>query len=502
MELSSLLAKFRGASSEDSAKRDARKAHRFFEHAEAIADARNYDYAIECYISGLKHDPDNVNQHEALRQVALRRKVAGGKPTPLTERFRLPGPTAIDRMLHVERLWSKDPLNVRLMRAFMQRTTEADEAEADLHLGEVAYWVGDLILEFASQSGKPDKRTLLATRDLFARVKAYDKAVQTCKMALRIDPDNDKLLKELKDLEAERTMQEGGYSDVQQVQEGGFRNFVRDSEKQEALDQEDRIVKRQSDVDQTIERRRAEYEEDPQDTDKLNKFVNALLQKEEDESEQEAIELLQHAWDQTGQYRWKMRIGDIHMKRYNRHLRKLRQQIDNAEDATELKQQMQQLQQKKHAFELEEYQERVKNYPTDQGLRFELGKRLYQAGKVDEAIGAFQQAKADPKHRAAAHEHLGTCYIQKGWYEEAIDTLRTGVDMHPDESDRLGLELRYLLMDVLERNARQNSNAEQAREAQKVASQILQTKIDYRDIQQRIEKIRELVSELQAKASE
>ena len=61
--------------------------------------------------------------------------------------------------------------------------------------------------------------------------------------------------------------------------EGGFRKSVRDTEKQTALDQEDRVVASASAVDQMIERARAELEDDPQDVDKTNKLVDALLRK-------------------------------------------------------------------------------------------------------------------------------------------------------------------------------------------------------------------------------
>ena len=74
----SFLDKFKGGSKDkspgDGFKRDARKARRFFEHAETTADARNYDYAIDCYVNGLRHDPDNMAQHEALYEVAKRRQ--------------------------------------------------------------------------------------------------------------------------------------------------------------------------------------------------------------------------------------------------------------------------------------------------------------------------------------------------------------------------------------------------------------------------------------------
>ncbi|MEX0654239.1 MAG: hypothetical protein WD534_13475 [Phycisphaeraceae bacterium] len=492
----------RGNASEDEGgfKRDERKARRFFEHAQTVADARNYDYAIDCYINGLKHDPDNMTKHEALRDVSLRRKVSGGKPAGFTEKLKGGGATAVDKMLHAELLWAKDPLNVKLMRDVMKWAVEADEEEKDLHLAEVAYWVGGLAMDFNAQAKKPDKAMYIQLRDLFSQIHAFDKAVEACRQAVRLDHSNDKLLRELKELEAENTMQQGGYTTGEKVEEGGFRRFVRDANKQADLEAED-AGRPGAALDETIKRRKAELEEDPQDLDKLGKLVDLLLRKEEDAAENEAIQLLQQAWDQSGQGRYKTRIGDIRMKQFNRRQRALRQALEKDPDDPDLKQKYEELRRKRLVFELQEYQERVKQYPTDMALRFELGKRLYQAGEVDEAIGAFQQAKADPKHRAVAHEFLGSCYITKGWFEEAIDTLRQGVEAHKVSDDRLALDLRYLLMDAHEKVARKNSDPEHAREAQQIASQILQTDINFRDIRKRMEGLRALADELGAKTA-
>ncbi|MFP4143797.1 MAG: hypothetical protein ACOCTI_02550 [Phycisphaeraceae bacterium] len=485
-----------GKDSDAVGKRDLRKAHRFFEHAEAVAEARNYDYAIECYVSGLRHDPDNIDRHEALREVSLRRKVAGGKPAGLGEKFKSGGPTPLDKMLHAEKLWSKDPLNARHGLNMMKWAVETTEQDPSLDLGEVVYWAGKLVMELVQS--KPDKSTYVQLRDYFAAVGAFDQAVEACRNALRMSPNDDKLQHELKDLEAENTMQQGGYSSGEDVEEGGFRKFVRNREKQRALEQEDAISKTASAVDEMIARRRAAYEEAPEDVERLVKLVDALVQKESDEAENEAIKLLQQAQEQTGQYQYKVRIGDIRMKQFGRQMRELRRVAEKGDE--QAKQKLQELARKRLAFELQEYQERVKNYPTDMSLRFQLGRRLYQARQHDEAIGAFQQAKQDPKYRAASHEYLGSCYLTKGWNEEAIDTLRQGMEAHPEDSDKLGMNLRYLLMEALERTAREKEDPDLAEEAQQVASQILQTDISFRDIRERMEKIRELRNELQAKA--
>lgn len=474
--------------------RDPRKARRFFEHAQTVSDAGNYDYAIECYVNGLKHEPDNINKHEALYDVAKRRKVKGGKPAGLGEKFKSGGSDPIDKMLHAEKLWAMDPTNPKLMRDVMKHAVDGDKANDDLNLAEIAYWIGSLALD-TNRTGKNDKGLNLELRDLFVEINAYDKAVEACRLALQADPQNSTLQQDLKNLEAENTMQKGGYSGAK-VQAGGFRNFVRDAEKQKALEQEDMISKTASAADQIIKRRRAEFDEDPQDLDRLSKLVDALVARESPESEKEAMDLLRQAWEESGQYRYKVRIGDIQMKQFNRQVRQLRGQLQATPDDAEIKDRLKETHRKQLEFELREYEDRVKNYPTDMGLRFELGKRLYAAQRVDDAIGAFQQAKADPKQRAASHMYLGSCYIHKGWLDEAIETLKEGLANYPTQEDRLGMDMQYLLMDAYEKSAEKHSNLEHAQEAQRVASKILQTNISFRDIRKRIDQIKALVDRL------
>ena len=184
------------------------------------------------------------------------------------------------------------------------------------------------------------------------------------------------------------------------------------------------------------------------------------------------------------------------MRQMNRIIRELKARVDAEPDNAEQRQKFDEGRRRQLIFELQEFQERVKNYPTDMGLRFELGKRLFASGQLDEAIGAFQQAKADPKHRSQAHWFLGQCYIRQDWYDEAIATLREGIESHALDDDKLALELRYLLMDGLVKSAHRTKDLEQAKEAQQVASKILQTKIDFRDIRHRMDEVKKLVEKL------
>jgi tetratricopeptide (TPR) repeat protein len=466
-------------------KRDERKAEKWFHHAQAVAD---HDFAIECYIHGLEHDPDNMRAHEAAHEVARKRKSAGGKSAGLGEKLG-GGKGPVHKFLHAEKIWLKDPDNLGLMITAMQRAVEADEAEQDLRLGEFAYWIGSLILQPRAKPATLSQ--LIEVRELFARVNAFDKAVEACKMILALDPGNGQHLQRLKDLEAEKTMQLGNYGGGKQ---GDFRDNIKDADKQRELEQDDAIAKTDQVIDQTITRRRAELEESPDDVDRVSKLVDALILKESDSTDDEAMRVLGDTWGKSGQYRFKQRLGDVKIRQFNRQLRVLKPIAEASPPHSEDRKAFQELAGKKLSFELTEFGERAQNYPTDMSVRYELGRRLFASKRFDEAIAAFQQAKSDPKWRAASNEYLGQCYVHQGWLDEAIDTFRQGLDAGPDEKRRL--EMQYFLMDALERAAAKSRDAEQAREALKVGSQVMQANISFKDIRPRMEKIRKLVEEL------
>ncbi len=465
------------------------KARRFFEHAETVSETRNYDYAIECYINGLRHDPDNMIRHEALREIALRRKVSGGKAAKWKEKLGLKAKNKIDKVLRAETLWSKDPLNLQRSIEVMQLAVEAEEEYEDLHMAEMAYWVGQLIMEKNETEKPPTKSEVLKIRDLFSEVGAWQESVNATRQAMLLAPDDLALAEQLKDLEAELAIGSGGYNEE-------AREAVRDRDEVEAL--YDETGGTDAAVDRNIERARDAYEDSPTDDDLRLKLIKALAEKDSDESENEAIEHLTELVQKTENQRHKLAIGDITMKQMARHLRQLKKEAKTKKDPEALKQ-YKALTRKRLEFELLEFTERAKNYPTDRKWRYELGRRMFLVKRYDDAITNFQTAKEDLKYRAAAHNYLGQCYLIQKWYDEAIDTLRTGLEGLPDLASDLAMDIQWYLMKALVSSSAENRSVELAKEAQKVASQILQTDINYRKIRDVIEQIRTLVKKLQAR---
>ncbi|MEM9416207.1 MAG: hypothetical protein AAGA29_12140 [Planctomycetota bacterium] len=468
--------------------RKLRNARTFFEYGETSADTKNYDYSIEMYIGGLRHDPDNLTRHEELHQVALRRKVNGGKPG----KAKKVGPYTVDKMLTAEMSWAMDPMNVKHMVKTMGYAVDADQEEGEeANLAEIAYWIGSMTIEYnANPNTKPDRGVYLKLIDLFERIQRYDKAVECCKRALHMKED-DGLRTRLRDLEAEL------YNQTSQESEGS-KGMIKDAEEQERIQKQ--LDTTGSHAEQLIAAMREQYEENPEDTDSLQKLVDALLRPQENDKDKEAAGLMLAAYEQTGQYRYKVKAGDIKIRQFNRILRKLTEAVQGGDESAKPK--LQEGLKRRLAFELQEYTERVQQYPTDLKLKFELGKRQFQAGQIDDAIGSFQQSKAEPKSRGYSHLYLGKCYVQKGWLDEAVDTLGQGIDQHPADDDKLGKELRYdkmvIHLDTASADGGDDAaKLEHAKQAQALASHLLQTDINYRDIRDRMNAIKEVTAKLQ-----
>jgi tetratricopeptide (TPR) repeat protein len=366
-----------------------------------------------------------------------------------------------------------------------------EEGNEDYNLGEVAFWIGSMAMDFNASAKKPNKSLLVEIRDRFSEIGRYDKAVEANRRAIGLDPSDDKLIAAQKDLEALRYTMER--KEVSKTLDN-----VKDKEAQEQIQRQLSTHGGGDANRKLIESRRAEYEDNPDDIDKLNKLVDALIRTGEDDDENDGIKLLQQAYEKTSQYRHKVRAGDIRMKQHQRVIRNYKQFVDAAPGDEEYRKKYEQAVKARLDFELGEYADRVKNYPTDLRLKYELGRRQYQAGQIDEAIGSLQQATGDPKSRSGAHLLLGKSFLNKGWTDEAINTMEKGLEQHEVKDDPVGKELQYDIMLAYLMLAEKDRDAEKLKTAQQYASALLQADIGYRDIRDRMGQIRKLSESLSA----
>jgi hypothetical protein len=96
-------------------------AQTFFQRGHEVASKGDFDSAIEFFLQGFALDPDNLDAHKEFRDIALRRKAAGGKPMGMLAAWRLRrNRDAKQRMLNSLRLLAYDPGHSDDMLTFVQ----------------------------------------------------------------------------------------------------------------------------------------------------------------------------------------------------------------------------------------------------------------------------------------------------------------------------------------------------------------------------------------------
>ncbi len=457
---------------------DLEAAKAFFEKAWKAAQTKNYDYAIEMYLDGLRRAPDALEEgHLPLVELGLQRRGAGGKKPTMVERVkRLRGKTPLDRMLSAEYLFAKDPDHLPYAEAMLKAAVEGGYTK-------VAHWIANLVFQTNNALEKPSFQTYIMLKDAYIALNQYDKAVAACQRALRMKPDDKELTDEFKNLSAELTMAKGKYA-----VDGDFRQSIRDRETQAKLYSQDRVVKTQDYRITAVEDARKAYAQDPDVPKHVFDLAEALADMQQDEPENEAIQLLEDAYRGHKDFRYKDRAGVLRIKQIKRKLRAAKRQLETRPTDAQAKKAVEELSNALGNIELEHYRLCMENYPTDLAAKYEYGLRLMRNGQYNDAIPLFQEAQKDPRRRIQAMDKVGYCFFMKGWYSDAVDIFSRAIESYEIKDDGTAKELRYNL-------ARAYEEQDDREKALDVYRRIAQLDFGYRDVSDRVDRLRQAIQD-------
>jgi len=118
-------------------------------------------------------------------------------------------------------------------------------------------------------------------------------------------------------------------------------------------------------------------------------------------------------------------------------------------------------------------------------MQFELAMRLKKAGKVKQAITAFQAARTDPKRRALVLVELGECFQKIEQYKLALSHYEQALEVcepQDTETRKLGLYRAGVLATGLRELDR----------ADRHLSELAGMDFGYRDVSDRLDKVARL----------
>ncbi len=471
------------------------KATKFFEHARTVEETGNYPYAIQLWLNGLKWDPGSMTGLQGFFAAVPKflNDPASKKGLDKDVIRSVSGKSDVEKFLLAILEWALKPNEAPLaVRAF--------EACSKVGQTEPALWIGERAFATALRQTKPRKDHIVKCMESFQAIGAYDKAILAAEQAHRIDPTDAQLGAHIRTLAAQATMTRGGYEKSGEA--GGFRQNIRDADKQRLLEESERIVKSEETIDRLLVMAKEEYQRRPTDLPTIDKLGKLLLERGRPQDEERAHKLFMDAFASTKQFRFREQAGDIRIRQGRRKVADLAQMLEKAsEGEKELVQRLHaQEQQTLITLEMEEHKLRVAAYPTDLVRKFELGKRYFAAGMYNESVELFQESQQDPKNRATSLLFLGQAFLKIGWNDEAVETFRRGIEVK-DVSAEMNLEIRYWLMVALEQKGVESRDLSFVEEADRIASSIAVQSISFKDIRSRRDTIKKLLAELRAKAS-
>ena len=446
-----------------------------FERAQQATVSNNFDYAIRLYVDGLRYNPRDIEHgHKGLRECALRRRNQGkggglgsflgqakGAFSQMLGRHK-------DQMLALADAIGRDPQNVTLLMQVMQTARR-------LGYADVAIWYGEIAAEETLRTKKPQKQVFTTLADLYEAQGRYQESVDALSQAVRIDPSDRSLDKRARDLSARASIDEGKLEEV-----GEFHDMLRDRA-QAASSATQGVVRTREQLDAQFEELTAALDADPENPVKMQALADCEARRGHIDV---AMELLQTALDKTREYRYKSRMDDIRMSEFRRVLREIDEQLEADPAQTDLKAKRQQVVAARDEFELDIYQERQKQYPTDMSIRYELGLRQFRHQQFDDAIVSFQTCTRDPKRRIQSFNMLGKCFFAKKLYLEAQGQFESAIRQYELATDPLGKELRYNLAKTFEVEGK-------TPQAIEWYSVIVQQDYQYRDVAKRLEALRQ-----------
>ena len=450
------------------------KAKAFFDRARTAAEKNNFDYAIDMYIEGLRAAPDALEEgHLPLCELALQQHGKGIKKPKMMERMkRLRGKTPLEQMINAEYLFAKDPEHLPYAQAMLKAAVAGGYKKT-------ASWIANLIFQTNSAVAKPSAQTYILLKDSYAALGQFDKALVACQRAVKLRPNDGELADEFKNLSAELTMARGKYDT-----EGDFRKSIKDREGQEKLHAQAGVVKTEDYRLTAIKEARKKVAQNPGVPRNIFNLAQALSDMQTDECENEAIELLENNYKTSSDFSFQKQAGLLRIKQLRRKIRHAKAALDVNPDDAQAKAKLAKLTARQNKTELEHYRLCMQNYPTDLKAKYEYGVQLVKNKQYNEAIPLFQEAQKDPRRKIAAMDKIGFCFFKKGWFADAIDVFNQAIETYEIKDDTIAKDLRYNLARAHE----ENKNTEKALELYRKLAQL---DFSYKDVSQRVDKLRE-----------
>ena len=407
-----------------------------FARANEVVASGNHDYAIQLLLTCCRLDPGNFLFRQTLRRTQKAKynnNLRGSRLATITTfRTRTRLKTAkrsrdyIKVLEYGEIILSKNPWDPG---------AQSDMAEAADALGMLDHAI--FFLDQARQKFPKDATLNRALARLFEKRGNFSHAIALWQMVKEVVPSDVEAAHKAKDLAASDTIQRGGYeegsAEKTALNESATKVHDRNSSPTTLPDQQgDREAREAAPI-------LARLESNPGDPNLYLQLATVYRRANHPDRARAALE--QGLGPTANDFRLTLELMEMDLDGLRRNLaiadKKLAKSLEDESSSRHSPDDLRRIRSKLvkeiTAREIDLFRTKADRFPQETGHRLELGIRLAQADRVDEAIGEFQQAKKDSRLLWKAALHLGLCFKKRNnWrlaqrnFDDALTNLPTG----------------------------------------------------------------------------
>ncbi len=433
--------------------------------AEEAFSKRNYDYARDLYLNVLLRDPNHEKARRSLYATCLKKSQETGG----TGKFKhMAGLAMIKGQLQTVK--HNPAKRVEITQKYLCDDPNNSVVRTALASGlrDQGLWGGAAVeAEFAYSL---DSKNLEAAKIVVESLKQLGKIPEAQRVLDRIsssafteDRDIMKLQRDLAAAQSSKLFRDGSQTD--------YHDVLKDKAMAVQLEKNTQLIKTEEEFQTVIAHLEEEHKNDPTDPKHPQKLGQVWFDfRKEYETARQWFTKASQLAPQDSVLRDKiedcgLRILDLH--------------IEEAEKAAAPN--LAELKAGRLKALIQSYERRVQDRPTDMGLRFELGKAYFQAGKnyLDKAIAEFQQSVKDPKKKIDTHIYLGMSFQKKNLFDMA--------DTQYQKAEEGGVINQNVLLNIWYNRAKCNVEAKKLDKAIEFGKKIMEIDISYKDISKLVE---------------
>jgi tetratricopeptide (TPR) repeat protein len=449
-----------------------------YERATDAVERQNYDYAIELLFQIIQQNPRNVKARQTLWLAERRKFEKGASKMDALKGF------GSRFLAGIHSLTGKPEKIMEDCERYL--TNDPNHVVVRNQLAQAAYDAGDMETAIAAYecSREIDPKNITALRRLGQLYKArfdenhareyLDLSLARWEELLRVKPIDAEGRQVAQALAAQRAIDDGGWHDTKT-----FRDVVRDEDKQAELEQKDKIVRTEDDVELEIGRLEELVKAEPNRGQYFVRLGDLYLAKRRFKSAEERFRRA-HELDPTNTFT-RARLGDVKIRFMEARIEQLQERISVNPGDEAAKKSLAETMVSLHDFMIKDYRIRVDEQPTNMEVHQKLGELLFDKGEFDPAMTMFQKSVADPRYRLIANHMLGRCLVAKGMYDRAINMFKRAVE----RTVVMNLQTKAVYYDMGETCEKMGNWSE----AEQAYGKIYDVDVDYRDITKKMDYI-------------